>query len=230
MLIFAHRGASGNFPENTTSAFEAALEANIDGIELDVQSCADDFVIIHDSWLDRTTNGHGRVVNTPFSEINKLDAGLGQTVLNLQQVLTLIGKRTAINLELKHTFNLDELVHTLEQNIHNETITQEQLIISSFDHHQLKWLKNALPWIKIGALTASVPLNYALFATHLNAFSIHIDKNFINQDFVSDAKKRGLKVFVYTVDKQQEILEMQALGVDGIFTNYPNYAKMILSP
>jgi len=229
MQIFAHRGASGNYPENTTSAITAALQAQVDGIELDVQSCADDFVIIHDSWLDRTTNGQGRVVDTPFSEISKLDAGDGQQVLNLQQVLELIGTQTQINLELKHTFGLDKLVSTLEQNVAEGIIDREQLLISSFDHHQLKWLKQNLPWVKIGALTASIPLNYAYFAENLHAYSVHLDKNFINHEFVADAKQRGLKVMTYTVDKQQEIEEMQNLGVDGIFSNYPCYAKMILS-
>jgi len=229
MQIFAHRGASGNYPENTTSAITAALQAQVDGIELDVQSCADDFVIIHDSWLDRTTNGTGRVVDTPFSEISKLDAGDGQQVLNLQQVLKLIGTQTQINLELKHTFGLDKLVSTLEQNVADGIIEREQLLISSFDHHQLKWLKQNLPWVKIGALTASIPLNYAYFAENLHAYSVHLDKNFINHEFVADAKQRGLKVMTYTVDKQQDIEEMQNLGVDGIFSNYPCYAKMILS-
>jgi len=229
MQIFAHRGASGNYPENTASAITAALQAQVDGIELDVQSCADDFVIIHDSWLDRTTNGTGRVVDTPFSEIAKLDAGNGQQVLNLQQVLELIGTQTQINLELKHTFGLDKLVSTLEQNVADGIIEREQLLISSFDHHQLKWLKQNLPWVKIGALTASIPLNYAYFAENLHAYSVHLDKNFINHEFVADAKQRGLKVMTYTVDKQQEIEEMQNLGVDGIFSNYPCFAKMILS-
>jgi len=229
MQIFAHRGASGNYPENTASAITAALQAQVDGIELDVQSCADDFVIIHDSWLDRTTNGNGRVVDTPFSEIAKLDAGNGQHVLNLQQVLELIGTQTQINLELKHTFGLDKLVQILEQNVAEGIIEREQLLLSSFDHHQLKWLKQNLPWVKIGALTASIPLNYAYFAENLHAYSVHLDKNFINHEFVADAKQRGLKVMTYTVDKQQEIEEMQNLGVDGIFSNYPCYAKMILS-
>ena len=229
MQIFAHRGASGNYPENTASAITVALQAQVDGIELDVQSCADNFVIIHDSWLDRTTNGNGRVVDTPFSEIAKLDAGEGQQVLNLQQVLELIGTQTQINLELKHTFGLDKLVQILEQNVTEGIIEREQLLLSSFDHHQLKWLKQNLPWVKIGALTASIPLNYAYFAENLHAYSVHLDKNFINHEFVADAKQRGLKVMTYTVDKQQEIEEMQNLGVDGIFTNYPCYAKMILS-
>ncbi|TMP83613.1 glycerophosphodiester phosphodiesterase [Pseudoalteromonas phenolica] len=229
MQIFAHRGASGTYPENTASAINAALQAQVDGIELDVQSCADNFVIIHDSWLDRTTNGNGRVVDTPFSEIARLDAGNGQHVLNLQQVLELIGSQTQINLELKHTFGLDKLVQILEQNVAEGTIEREQLLLSSFDHHQLKWLKQNLPWVKIGALTASIPLNYAYFAENLHAYSVHLDKNFINHEFVADAKQRGLKVMAYTVDKQQEIEEMQNLGVDGIFSNYPCYAKMILS-
>ena len=229
MQIFAHRGASGNYPENTASAINAALQAQVDGIELDVLSCADNFVIIHDSWLDRTTNGNGRVVDTPFSEIARLDAGNGQHVLNLQQVLELIGSQTQINLELKHTFGLDKLVQILEQNVAEGIIEREQLLLSSFDHHQLKWLKQNLPWVKIGALTASIPLNYAYFAENLHAYSVHLDKNFINHEFVADAKQRGLKVMAYTVDKQQEIEEMQNLGVDGIFSNYPSYAKMILS-
>ena len=229
MQIFAHRGASGNYPENTASAINAALQAQVDGIELDVQSCADNFVIIHDSWLDRTTNGNGRVVDTPFSEIARLDAGNGQHVLNLQQVLELIGSKTQINLELKHTFGLDKLVQILEQNVAEGIIEREQLLLSSFDHHQLKWLKQNLPWVKIGALTASIPLNYAYFAENLHAYSVHLDKNFINHEFVADAKQRGLKVMAYTVDKQQEIEEMQNLGVDGIFSNFPCYAKMILS-
>ncbi|TMS75632.1 glycerophosphodiester phosphodiesterase, partial [Pseudoalteromonas sp. S1690] len=66
MHIFAHRGASGNYPENTLSAIDAALQAQVDGIELDVQSCQDDFVIIHDTWLDRTTNGQGKINTTPL--------------------------------------------------------------------------------------------------------------------------------------------------------------------
>ena len=63
MKIFAHRGASTHFPENTQSAIIAALKANVDGIEVDVQSALDDYVIIHDTYLDRTTNGKGKVLS-----------------------------------------------------------------------------------------------------------------------------------------------------------------------
>ncbi|MBD1584591.1 glycerophosphodiester phosphodiesterase [Pseudoalteromonas sp. S16_S37] len=229
MLVFAHRGASGNYPENTLSAIQAALQAKVDGIELDVQSCADDYAIVHDTWLDRTTNGSGKVNQTPLKEIQALDAGNGEFIPNLQQVLDAIGQQTMINLELKHTFGLDQFVACIEQNVQQGTFNREQLLVSSFDHHQLVWLKQKLPWVKIGALTGSIPLHYAEFAQRLHAYSIHIDKNFINHQFVDDAKQRGLKVFVYTVDKQQDIEDMRALGVDGIFSNFPCHAKMILS-
>jgi glycerophosphoryl diester phosphodiesterase len=229
MQIFAHRGASGNYPENTLIAIDAALRAQVDGIELDVQSCQDDFVIIHDTWLDRTTDGQGKINTTPLKKIQSFDAGNGQFIPSLQQVFTAIGQQTLLNLELKHTFCLDKFVKCIEDNISDDTLSRDQLLISSFDHHQLLWIKQQLPWIKIGALTASIPLHYAQFAQSLNAYSVHIDKNFINHEYVSDAKKRGLKVYAYTVDKQQDIEDMQQLGVDGIFTNYPCYAKMILS-
>ncbi|WP_105166783.1 glycerophosphodiester phosphodiesterase [Pseudoalteromonas sp. T1lg23B] len=229
MLVFAHRGASGNYPENTLSAIRAALQADVDGIELDVQSCADDYAIVHDTWLDRTTNGTGKVNQTSLQDIQLLDAGNGEHIPNLQQVFDEIGQKTMINLELKHTFGLDQFVASIEQNVQNGVINRDQLLVSSFDHHQLVWLKQNLPWVKIGALTASIPLHYAEFAQRLHAYSIHIDKNFINHQFVDDAKQRGLKVFAYTVDKQQDIEDMRAFGVDGIFSNFPCYAKMILS-
>ena len=229
MHVFAHRGASGTYPENTLSAISAALKANVDGIELDVQSCQDDYVIIHDTWLARTTSGQGKVNNTRLSTIQSLDAGAGEYVPSLQQVLNAIGTKTTINLELKHTFSLDKFVTCIEQNVTDGVFKRDQLLVSSFAHHQLRWLQQHLPWVKIGALTASIPLHYAQFAEQLNAYSIHIDKNFINHEFVHDAKNRGLKVYAYTVDKQQDIEDMQQLGVDGIFSNYPCYAKMILS-
>ncbi|QFU03828.1 Glycerophosphoryl diester phosphodiesterase [Pseudoalteromonas sp. THAF3] len=229
MKVFAHRGASGNHPENTQIAIESALSVGVDGIEVDLQSCLDDYVIIHDTWLDRTTSGQGKVNKTPLAEIQRYDAGQGQRVPGLQDMIDWIGNKTLLNLELKHTFSLDKLVATLEHNVQQGLLQREQLIVSSFDHHQLVWLKQHLPWVKIGALTSSIPLNYAEFAQRLHAYSLHLDKNFVNHEFVADAKQRGLEVYAYTVDKKEDILDMRALGVDGIFTNYPCNTKMILA-
>jgi len=229
MKIFAHRGASGLYPENTQSAIKAAVDIHVDGIEVDVQSCLDDYMIIHDTWLDRTTNGRGKVNNLTREQIQQFDAGNGEYVPTLSQLLDWVNNNTLINLELKHTFSLDKFVTLIEASVAANKLSRDNLLVSSFDHHQLMWLKQQLPWVKIGALTASIPINYAEFAQRLHAYSIHIDKNFINHEFVADAKKRDLQVYAYTVDKQEDIEQMLRYGVDGVFTNYPCNTKMILN-
>jgi glycerophosphoryl diester phosphodiesterase len=227
--VFAHRGASGTYPENTKSAIQAAVDIDVDGIEVDVQSCLDDYVIIHDSWLDRTTNGHGKVNTLTREQIQLFDAGNGECVPTLAQLIEWVGDKTLLNLELKHTYSLDKLVTQIEASVSESKLSRDNLLVSSYDHHQLMWLKQQLPWVKIGALTSSIPINYAEFAQRLHAFSIHIDKNFINHEFVADAKKRDLQVYAYTVDKQEDIEQMLRYGVDGVFTNYPCNTKMILN-
>lgn len=228
MKIFAHRGASGLYPENTRSAIDAALALAVDGIEVDVQSTLDDFAIIHDTWLDRTTNGHGRVNKLTLEQIQQFDAGNGQSVPSVSDVFKWVNNQTLINFELKHTFSLDKLVLLIEQQVHNGILSRDNLLLSSFDHHQLKWFKQKLPWVKIGVLSSSIPINYCQFAERLSAYSVHLDKNFFNSEYVADAKARGLEVYTYTVDKLEEMAEMRALGVDGIFTNFPSQAQGFL--
>lgn len=89
-------------------------------------------------------------------------------------------------------------------------------------------IKSLNPQLNIGALTASCPLDYATFAEQLNAYSVHIDIDFVNIDFINDAHQRDLKVYVYTVDDQADIVDMHQLGVDGIFTNYPTRSMVKL--
>ena len=228
MKVFAHRGASGDFPENTKSAILEALKVGVDGIEVDIQSSFDDYMVIHDSWLDRTTSGKGRVSNFTAHELSKLDAGNGEKIPTLQQLFDWNNNKSLLNIELKHTFALERFVAQLEQNIEAKKISKNNILVSSFDHHQLQWLKNKLPWLKIGALTSSIPINYAKFASDLNAYSVHADKTFINKAFAEDAKKRGLKIYAYTVDREEDIALMLEYGIDGIFTNYPARTKAYL--
>ena len=228
MKVFAHRGASGDFPENTKSAILEALKVGVDGIEVDIQSSFDDYMVIHDSWLDRTTSGKGRVSNFTAHELSKLDAGNGEKIPTLQQLFDWNNNKSLLNIELKHTFALERFVAQLEQNIEAKKISKTNILVSSFDHHQLQWLKNKLPWLKIGALTSSIPINYAKFASDLNAYSVHADKTFINKAFAEAAKKRGLKIYAYTVDREEDIALMLEYGIDGIFTNYPARTKAYL--
>ncbi|WP_028111619.1 glycerophosphodiester phosphodiesterase [Ferrimonas kyonanensis] len=228
MLIIAHRGASGLAPENTLAAMEKAIELGACAIELDVHRVEDQLVVIHDRWLQRHTDGHGLVHQSTLAALANLDAGQGQRVPTLWQVLECINGRCDLNIELKGRNTNQPLIELLSQAQRHLGYQPQQFLISSFNHPKLMRLKQQQPELKIGALTASCPLGYARFAEEMGAYSVHIDVNFAEPEFIADAKRRGLKVFVYTVDEAEDMLELQRQGVDGVFSNLPDQARATL--
>ncbi|MDP7591735.1 MAG: glycerophosphodiester phosphodiesterase family protein [Litorilituus sp.] len=229
MLIFAHRGASGIEPENTLSAINAALKAEVDGIEIDIHEVDEKLFVIHDRWLHRTTSGEGQIYHYNYQHIRSLDAGNGETVPTLDEVLNLINGRCTINIELKGIRNIELLFNDIDTAINHTDLHADQILISSFNHHLLNEIYQYRPELAIGALTACYPLDYARFAQQVNAYSVHLHVDFISRDFVKDAHQRGLQVYVYTVDELEDIETMKALGVDGIFSNFPTKAKSHLA-
>lgn len=229
MHIIAHRGASGNFPENTMQAFEQAIAQGADAIELDVFAVQGELLVIHDHLLERTTNGVGSIYQCSLTELAKLDAGNGQKIPQLWQVIQFVQGKCWLNIELKGADTLAPLLRLLTRAEQELAFDLSTLLVSSFNHQLLAELKKVRPEIRIGALTASLPLHYAQFASELAAEAVHCDKDFINKDFVVDAKARGLLVYVYTVDNREALKQLIEMGVDGVFTNYPARSRVILS-
>ena len=238
MLIIAHRGASGEFPENTLLAFEQAIKQQADAIELDAfYHHSGKFILRHDIYLDRTTNGSGRVDQYSLQQLQALDAGQQQVVPTLAEALQLINGRCMVNIELKDTAHLPEQLNTIAQTltaqlqlaIANGNFSLEQFVISAFNHHLLVAVKSCLPDIKTAALIACCPIDYAKFTEKLQVHSINPKVECLNQALVDDAHQRGLMVNVYTVDNPQDIAFCQQLGVDGIFTNYPKKSRQIIN-
>ena len=225
MKVIAHRGYSGHYPENTLLAIAKALDADCDGIEIDLYRVEDTLVVIHDSDVSRTTNGTGLLQNLTLQQVQQLDAGSGQQVPTLWQVLQLVNNQTLLNIELKGADTAEPLLELLKKAETELGTEPEKLLISSFNHHLLKQIKKQRPDIKLGALTASLPLDYAAFASELGAWSVHCDKGFIDQQMIQDAHQRGLQVWVYTVNDAATAQKLQQLGVDGIFCNYPLQAR-----
>ncbi len=221
MKVIAHRGASGHEPENTLSAIEAALAMQVDAVEIDIHLVENELVVIHDRWLHKTTDGKGRVGDKRLTELRQLDAGKGQAIPTLWEVLELIAGQCHLNIELKSEHTVNPLLKLLNLAIKRLGFSQSQFLLSSFNHHLLQEIKSIDSGWRIGALTGSRPLSYARFAEELEAYSIHIDVDFIDQVFVDDAHRRNLKVFVYTVDHEEDIIDLHKMAVDGIFTNYP---------
>jgi len=221
-ICFAHRGASGHEPENTLLAIEKAIALNAPWIEIDVYAVEDELVVIHDKRLEARTNGIGDVTQQPLAYLRTLDAGKGQQVPLLREVFELVGRRAGINVELKGAGTAIPVVELIHHYIADHDWHQNQILISSFNHDELEEVRRLDPDIRIGALGYGIPPEYAKFAQDLGAVSVHTSLSFVNQAFVDDAHRRGLKVFVYTVNHPGDLKRMQAMGVDGVFTDYPD--------
>ncbi|HEX6461815.1 MAG TPA: glycerophosphodiester phosphodiesterase family protein [Candidatus Saccharimonadales bacterium] len=228
MQIIGHRGACGYEPENTLASFKKALELGVDAIELDVYALqTGELVVIHDDTVDRTTNAQGYVTDYSFEQLRKLDAGKGQMIPTLQEVLNLVDKRVPVNIELKGTGTARPVANVIDQ-YKQKGWANEQFIVSSFNHVELAAFSSVMPDIRISALIVGIPIDYAAFASKLHAYSANFSSEFITAELVIDAKARGLKVFVFTVNDKREVHRMQALEVDGIFTNYPDKVRAYL--
>lgn len=219
---FGHRGAMGYEPENTLRSFARAIELGVDAIELDVYNIGEQLIVFHDETLERTTNGSGRIFDHSLKDLRKLDAGQGEKIPLLSEVLDLVNRKVVVNIEIKGA-NCSKLVaDTILSYCQNHGWKTEDFLVSSFDHPQLKAISNLIPTLRIGALIYGIPLDYAQCASSLKAYSLHVSSEFINSKLVLDAKARGLKVFTYTVNGLSEFELVRDIGVDGVFTNFPD--------
>lgn len=223
MVIIGHRGVMGYEPENTLKSFERAIELGVEMIELDVYALRDgSLVVFHDHKVNRTTNGTGFITDKTLDEIKVLDAGAGEKIPTLEETLNIIDRRTKVNIELKGEGTAQPVAEIITKYVNQSSWTHDDFLISSFNHPELYTFKTLVPEIKIGALTATIPLEYAKYAEHLDAFSVHPSVEFVNKAFVDDAHRRGFKVFVYTVNDIDDFVHMERIGVDGVFSNKPD--------
>jgi glycerophosphoryl diester phosphodiesterase len=220
--IFAHRGASGYEPENTLRSFRKALELGARWVELDVQAVEDELAVFHDSRLDRKTDGSGRVSNRSLEYVRSLDAGKGERIPLLREVLHFLDGRAGVNVELKGPGTARPAANMLDESIRKGRWKPDRFIVSSFHRRELAQFKKLLPEVPIGALYARRPFGFAGFARRNGCFSVHLKKNRISRRIVGKAHRLGLKVYVFTVNRQEDFIRMRGLGVDGIFTDYPD--------
>jgi glycerophosphoryl diester phosphodiesterase len=221
LFCFGHRGACGHEPENTIRSVRRALELGADGVEVDVYFADGQLVVIHDDTLKRTTNGHGCVMKKSFAYLRSLDAGLGEKIPTLAEIFDAVNRRAVINVELKGPHTAAPVAALIEEYVKQRGWSYENFLISSFDHAQIREAIQLCPAIRIGALIDKMPRGPAQFPEALGAWSLHASKRCVTPELVADAHQRGLKVFVYTVNEPKEIAAMRALGVDGVFSDFP---------
>lgn len=222
-MRIGHRGASGYEPENTLRSFKKALALGVDMIEFDVHVCASgELVVIHDTKVDRTTNGTGYVANKTLQELKKLDAGKGEQIPTLLEVLDVINQQAIVNIELKGVNTAEPVAKIINEYVTQKGWKYDKFFVSSFNHIELLKFKKLVPQVKTGALLEGIPVRLASFAQDCKAQAIGVFKDYVTQEYVNDAHKKKLKVYVFTVNEPDEIERIKKLGVDGIFSNFPD--------
>jgi len=223
--IFGHRGARGHAPENTLLALDTGIRLGAPWLEFDVQRHpAGELLVMHDLSVDRTTNGHGALADLDLTTLRALDAGQGQQIPTLAEVLALVEQRAGLNVELKSAGGTGIAVAAALREAVDAGWPIDKLLVSSFHLPELWEFKQAAPEIAVGALVAGVPLDWAAGAVELGAASLNIASDFADPRLIADAKKHGLKVYVYTVNAVDEMRALRKLGADGLFTDFPDRA------
>jgi len=229
-LVIAHRGASGERPENTLSAYELAVAQGADMIEIDLHRSADgETVITHDADLVGL-GGKGEVAETPVAVIRSLDAGGGEVVPTLDEVLDGFGSRIPFNLELKRGRRslYADLVEVALEAVERRGLL-ERTLFSSFDDPVLAELRDRSPRARLALLISPRSAQRPLERAHaVGAEAINPWRSQATAAFIDAAHRSGLAVHVYTVDAETELRRLIDAGVDGIFTNFPARLRRIL--
>ncbi|MGH4050776.1 MAG: glycerophosphodiester phosphodiesterase [Clostridium sp.] len=237
IINYAHRGASGYFPENTMLSFEKALELGANGIETDVQMTSDGvLVLIHDEYVNRTTNGVGLVKDFTYDELNNLDAGswfdkkYSSEKIPTAEELIIFAKENDIllNLEIKNGVIIYPGIEEKLIEMLHEYKYQDKVILSSFNHYSMVTCKEISKEIKTGLLYMAGLYQPELYCKHTGADALHPLFYSINKEIIDNAKKEGILVNPFTVNEEIHMKNLIAAGVNGLITNYPDKLKRVL--
>lgn len=225
ILVIAHRGASAYEPENTLRAIKRAIDLGADMIEVDVRATRDGhIVVIHDATVDRTTNGKGYVKDMTLKELKRLDAGLGERIPTLQEVISLVKGRAGLVIEVKVPGIEGEVLKMI-----NEHKISDDVIITSFHHPTLLRIKNLNERIQTGIIIASRPVRPAQLALDAKSDSIFPKYTYLDSEMVEDAHKHGLTIYPWTVNDLEDAELLIKMEVDGIVTNKPDILRQRVS-
>ena len=229
-LVIAHRGASGHRPENTLPAYELAVEQGADMIEIDHHRTRDGAIVVtHDEEL-AGIGGRGEIAQATLAEVRALDAGAGEPVPTLDEVLDGFATRIPFNLELKRGKQAD--YPGLEQ-ASLEAVNQRgllpRMLFSSFYDPVLARLRALSPEARVALLISrKFPQRAVERAKALGAEALNPEDSLVTAELVREAHAAGLAVYVFTVDEEAELRRFLDLGVDGIFTNHPDRLRAIV--
>ncbi len=245
IVRIAHRGASAQYPENTLLAFQKAIEQGVDYIEMDLHLTKDrEIVIIHDETLERTTNGKGYVWDHTLTELRQYDAGQGERIPTLAEVIDLV-RSTPVRLclELKY-----EIERTYTEKYLEEGLATTEAVIKLLDRAGFRdravltsfspiILRRAIeldpryplvidPYPQDGSLTAKQVMDQVL-PSRANIVAYYYTS--CDEAFMQESRLCGMMTWAWDPDEPDELRRLIRLGVHGLMSNRPDRVNQVLS-
>ncbi len=231
-----HRGAAGYCPENTFASFNKALSLGVDYLETDIQMTKDGkLVVIHDTTVNRTTNGKGKVRDFTLNELQNLDAGswfhpqfANEKILSFYEFLDEFAGKIGLLIELKKP----SLYPGIEEKVANELLKRgltsgsAEIIVQSFDQNSLRQFHTILPAIPLGVLVKKTTmkglshselLTFSSYATYVNPKMTMVTKPLIRR-----IHQHGFKTLIWTVKKKQDVHLLKHYRVEGMISDFPD--------
>lgn len=222
MLILAHRGYSSDHPENTLRAFEAALEAEVDGIELDVHRTADGVLIVHHDAVPLAECDDPRLLGRPFAEltadeVRQFRVQGTEPIPTLRDVFALVGDRAEVFCELKGAGTAAPTVALIQE-------TAVRGAVHSFDHRQVAHALRLAPNVPRGVLETAYHLDNTLALLSVGARDLWQQWQMIDSELVRAVHAAGGRVIAWTVNAPPRIAALAKMGVDAVCTDDPGRA------
>ena len=215
--VIAHRGASSEEKENTLPAFERAIELGADFIEFDVQASSDGgLVVFHDLRLDRLTEARGPLRARPLRELTELG------IPTLAEVLELTSGRVGVMAELKSPWlyrRHDIVARTVD-------LLPADGVVVSFSRRAILETRRIRPALRT---VQHVGYGTSIRAAAGFAWAAGFDDTRVTARGIAKARELDLRALVYTVNEPSRMIELQALGIDGVFTDCPDLAREALA-
>ena len=242
-LVIGHRGNAGPAPANTLVGYEQAINMGLDMIEVDVRVTSDgELVLIHDDKVDDTTNGQGRVDSMTLPEIRRLDAGswksgeyAGQRVPTLAEALELARGRIRVSLDLKDERAIPRMAHAV-----SDADMFDEVVVCGCDVRWAEAVRRVEPRFSItlnmdSDMKALADTDYARFteayiaqAADAGLAALNMSDRYITAELVREAHQHCLPVWAWTVDDPVDIRRVVAMGVDAIYSNWPERVLDVL--
>jgi len=225
-IVVAHRGASAYEPENTLRAIRLALAQGAPAVEVDVRRTKDGaLAVLHDETVNRTTDGSGSIAGLTLDQIRRLDAGRGERVPTLDEVLDTVKGRALAVVEIKERGLWRPVVELVRDHYDPRGV-----IVVSFHRSEIADLRGTHPEIRRGALFVYAVSDVLTWTVEAQADFAGLRHDMVTREFADSLHQAGRSLLVWTVNDAERARAVAALGADFIATDAPDVILRALAP